>query len=166
MTTSKSLTAQKVLDELRKCGITHIVWLPDSEARFMYDAIMSLDDVTLVPICHEAEAAAIAAGLIVGGKKPIVLHQNTGFFEAGDSLRGLIINTKLPLLLMLGYRGWQGGGPMEDTAGIYIEPILDAWGINHYLVDSDSEIKTISAAYKEAHDTNRPVAVLIGKEYK
>lgn len=163
---SKPLTAQKVLNELKKCGITHIVWLPDSEARFMYDAMKNLPGIALVPVCHEAEAPAIAAGLIVGGKNPVVLHQNTGFFECGDSLRGVILDTKLPLLIMLGYRGYRGGGKLSGSAAIYLEPILDAWGIKHYLLESDDDVKKISLAYQEAHDTSHPVAVLIGKEYE
>lgn len=163
---TKPLTAQKILDELKKCGITHIVWLPDSEARFMYDAMKKLPGVTLVPVCREAEAPAIAAGLITGGKNPIVLQQNTGFFECGDSLRGVIMDTKLPLLLILGYRGYRSGGKLVGSAAIYLEPILDAWGIKHYLMENDDDVGKISLAYQEANATNRPVAVLIGKEYE
>ena len=118
--TSKSLTAKRVLDEIKKCGATHIVWLPDSEANFMYEAMMSQGEITLVPICREGEAIAIATGLMLGGKKPVVLHQNTGFFEAGDSVRGLGLNLELPLLLLIGYRGWRSGGTMTDSAAIFL----------------------------------------------
>ena len=162
---AKPLTDLKILDELKKCVITHIIWLPDSEARFMYDAMKDVPSITLVPVCHEAEAPAIAAGLTVAGKKPIVLIQNTGFFECGDSLRGTILDIKLPLLLMLGYRGYRSG-KLSGTAAIYLEPILDAWGIKHYLLESDDDINKISAAYKQTNETSHPVAVLIGKEYE
>ncbi|MFC1977433.1 thiamine pyrophosphate-binding protein [Chloroflexota bacterium] len=163
---SKSLTADGVLDELKKCGITHIVWLPDSEARFMYDAMMSQNDITLVPICREGEAIAIAAGLTLGGKKPVVLHQNTGFFESGDSIRGLGLDLPLPLLLLIGYRGWQRHAPITDSAAIFLEPILDTWGINHYLIETDDDLTRLSDGYKETQETNKPVAILIGKEYQ
>jgi sulfopyruvate decarboxylase TPP-binding subunit len=163
---SKSLTAERVLDELKKCGITHIVWLADSEARFMYDAMMSQNDITLVPICREGEAIAIAAGLTLGGKKPVVLHQNTGFFESGDSVRGLGLDLPLPLLILIGYRGWRRDAPITDSAAIFLEPILDTWGINHYLVESDDDLIRLSAGYKETQETNKPVAILIGREYQ
>jgi len=164
--TSNSLTAKRVLDELKKCGVTHIVWLPDSEARFMYEAMMSQHEITLIPICREGEAIAIATGLILGGKKPVVLHQNTGFFEAGDSVRGLGLNLGLPLLLLIGYRGWRRNGAMTDSAAIFLEPILDTWGIKHYLIETDEDVARISAGYQEVQETNRPVAILIGKEYR
>ena len=164
--TSTSLTAHKVLNELKKCGITHIVWLADSETRFMYEAMMNQRELTLVPICREGEAIAIAAGLMLGGREPVVLHQSTGFFESGDSVRGLALDLQLPLLLLIGHRGWWRDAPMTDSAAIFIEPILDAWGIKHYLVETDEDVERISISYKEAHETNRPVAILIGREYE
>ncbi len=163
---SKSLTAERVLDELKKCGITHIVWLPSSEARFIYDAMISQNDITLVPICREGEAIAIAAGLTLGGKKPVVLHQSTGFFESGDSVRGLGLDLPLPLLMLIGYRGWQHDAPITDSAAIFLEPILDTWGINHYLVETDDDLTRLSTGYKETQETNKPVAILIGREYR
>lgn len=167
MTThSTSLTAVRILDQLKKCGITHIIWLPDSESRFMYEAMMSQHELTLVPICREGEAIAIAAGLMLGGKEPVVLHQNTGFFESGDSVRGLALDLQLPLLLLIGYRGWQRNTPLTDSAAIFIEPILDTWGIKHYLVEADEDVERISMGYKQAHETNKPVAILIGREYE
>ena len=163
--TDDALTARRVLDEIEKCGITHIVWLPESETKFMYDA-MAQRDITLVPVCREGEAIAIAMGLILGGKKPAVLHQNTGFFESGDSIRGLALELGLPVLLLIGYRGWQRNAPVTDTAAIYLEPILDAWGIKHYLIETDRDVEKISAAYNESQSTSKPVAVLIGSEYQ
>ena len=163
---SASLTANRILDELKKCGITHIIWLPDSENRFMYEAIKSQPDFTLVPVCREGEATAIAAGLMLGGKEPVVLHQNTGFFESGDSVAGLALYLKFPLLLLIGYRGYQRDTPITDLAAVFIEPILDAWGIKHYLMETDEDVEKISLGFKEAHETQKPVAVLIGKEYQ
>jgi len=161
---SRQLTADKIIAELKKCGITHIVCLPDGETQFLYDAITSRSDFALVPVCREGEAIAIAAGLILGGKVPVVLHQNTGFFESGDSVRGSALDLHLPLLLFIGYRGWRHNSPLTDSAAVFIEPVLDAWGIKHYLMETDEDVGIISLAWKEAHENQKPVAILIGKE--
>lgn len=160
----RSLTPGRILQELKKCGITHIVWLPDTESRFMYEAIKSEKEIRLIQVCREGEAIAVAMGLWLGGKNPVVLHQNTGLFESGDSIRGLALDLHLPLLLMIGYRGWKRNSQITDSAAVFTEPILDAWGIKHYLVESDNSTERISLAYKEAHENNNPVAVLIGRE--
>ncbi|RMF92049.1 MAG: hypothetical protein D6736_04135 [Nitrospinota bacterium] len=160
--------AQLVVEELKKCGITHVVWLPDSETKYMYDALVATPELSLVPVCREGESFAIAAGLYLGGKNPAVLIQNTGFLESGDALRGTVLALKMPLLVMIGYRGYHGmlaGKKPVDTAAVYTEPILKAWGLPYYLVDTDQDVGNISLAYKEARETSQPVVALIGREY-
>jgi sulfopyruvate decarboxylase TPP-binding subunit len=154
------LTAERILDELKKCGVTHIVWLLGSELRFMYEAMISQKEITLVPFCREGEGVAIAAGLILGGKKPVMLYQNAGLYEAGDSIRLVSFELHLPLLMLIGYRGWRE----TDSAGIILEPTLDAWGIKYYLVQSDEDVEKVSIGDKEAQETNKPVAILIVRE--
>jgi sulfopyruvate decarboxylase subunit alpha len=157
-----------VVEAMQKCGVTHVVWLPDSESRFMYDALSATPAVKLVPVCREGEAFGIAAGLQLGGKTPVVLIQNTGLFESGDVLRGTFLNMQLPLLLMVGYRGYHEmvtkQGPL-DSAAVFTEPILNAWGITHYLVDTDDDVDKIAKAFQESRDKQCPVAILIGREY-
>lgn len=131
----------------------------------MYPALSKDPDITLVPVCREGETIPLAAGLWLGGKRPIVMHQCSGFYEAGDSVRGLALDLKLPLLLMLGYRGWRADKPPTDSAATFIEPILKTWGIKYYLLESDADAEIISRAYREANETSRPVAVLILKEF-
>jgi len=160
VTQEMGLTAERVLDELKKCGVTHIVWLLGSELRFMYEAMISQKEITLVPFCREGEGVAIAAGLILGGKKPVMLYQNAGLYEAGDSIRLVSFELHLPLLMLIGYRGWRG----TDSAGIILEPTLDAWGIKYYLVQSDEDVEKVSIGDKEAQETNKPVAILIVRE--
>ena len=107
----------------------------------------------------------IAAGLWIGGKKPIVMIQNTGFFESGDSLRGLAVDIELPLVIMVGYRGWTRRGITRDSAAKITEPTLHAWRLNYYLVETDVDVERISVVFEEAEQTQRPVAVLVGAEY-
>ncbi len=158
------LTPGAILEQLNRNGVTHVVWLPDSETNFMYEQMVKAD-LALVPVCREGESIAIAAGLWVGGKKPVVLIQNTGLFESGDSIRGLALDIDFPIVLMIGYRGWTRHGATPDSAGRFTEPILHAWGINYYLVEADEDAERISMAFEEAERLQRPVACLMGTEY-
>ena len=159
------LSPAAVIDQLHQNGVTHVVWLPDSETNFMYEQMADDESIDIVAICREGESLAIAAGLWVGGKKPVVMIQNTGLFESGDSIRGLGNDIDIPLVLIIGYRGWTRHGITDDSAARYTEPTLHAWGINYYLVEKDSDADRISAAFEEAQRTQRPVACLIGAEY-
>jgi sulfopyruvate decarboxylase TPP-binding subunit len=163
---SGMLTARNVVDTLAGLGITHIVWLPDTESGFLYETLRDETRLNLVPVCREGEAVPIAAGLMVAGQKPVVIIQSTGLFESGDSLRGMAIDYGLPLLFLIGYRGYEGGRPSADSAATYLEPILNAWGVPYYLIDTNAGLDLVPKAYRQAQEESRPVAVLIGREYE
>jgi len=166
MTSQQSLlNPSSVIEQFKKNGITHVVWLPDSETNWMYIAMQEEPSFDLIPVTREGEALAIAAGLYAGGKKPVCLIQNTGMFESGDSIRGIALDVNLPVVMMIGYRGWTRHGVTPDSAARFTEPILDAWGIKYYLVESDADADRISTAFDEAEATNRPVAILVGDEF-
>ena len=131
----------------------------------MYELMTREEELKIVPVCREGESMAIAAGVWVGGQKPVVLIQNTGMFEAGDSIRGLGIDLEFPLVMMIGYRGWTRHGITKDSAARFTEPILHAYGINYYLIESNDDVGRISDAFEEAERTRKPVACLLGAEY-
>jgi sulfopyruvate decarboxylase TPP-binding subunit len=162
---SEVLRPATILQELKKNRVTHLIWLPDSETNFMYRRLVEDGSMDLVPVCREGESIAIAAGLWIGGKVPVVLIQNTGLFESGDSIRGVGLDVSLPLVMMVGYRGWTRHGVTADSAARFTEPILHTWGIDYYLVESDEDVGRVSIAFDEAQRAQRPVAVLVGSEY-
>jgi sulfopyruvate decarboxylase TPP-binding subunit len=165
-TSPPALTARIMVDTLKRCGVTHMVWLPDTESGFLHQTLHDDPDLTLVPVAREGETFAIALGLLAGGKQPAVCIQNTGFFESGDSVRGLWLDLKLPILALIGYRGYEGGGPSEDSAATYLEPVLRAWGIPYEIVEDDAQVaETVPRMYRQAAERPGPAAVLIGGEY-
>ena len=133
------LSPQTVLDEMKKHGVTHVVWLPDSETNWLYTLMKAEPSITLVAVPREGTAMSIASGLHAGGAKPIVL--------------------------MVGLRGWTRHGVTTDTAATYTERFLNAFNINYYLVENDADAPRIDVAFKEAAKNKRPVAILVGDEY-
>ena len=160
-----ALSPETVLGEMKKNGVTHVVWLPDSETNWLYLLMKAEPSLRLVGVSREGHACSIAAGLAAGGQKPLILIQNTGMMESGNSIRGWLLGLNVPVVLMVGYRGWTRHGVTQDTAATYTERFLMAFGLNYYLVESDADAERISTAFAEAERTRRPVVVLVGDEY-
>ena len=160
------LRPEVVIEQFKKNGVTHVVWLPDSETNWLYLLMKAEPSLDLIPVSREGQAMSIASGLSVGGQMPVVLIQNTGMMESGDSIRGWGLGLNIPLVLLVGYRGWtrHGGNRPSDVAN-FTEPFLNALGINYYLIEHDDDAPRISLAFEEAARTKRPVAVLVGDEY-
>ena len=159
------LSPQVMLDEMKKNGVTDVVWLPDSETNFLYELMQAEPSLRLIPVSREGLAFSLAAGLSAGGKTPIILIQNTGLMESGDSLRGWALGLNVPVVMLVGYRGWTRHGVNQDTAATYTERFLNAFGINYYLVETSADASRISIAFEEARRMRRPVAVLVADEY-
>jgi sulfopyruvate decarboxylase subunit alpha len=159
------LQPETLVDEFKKNGVTHIVTIPDSETNYLYELMKEQDWLDVIPASREGETFAIALGLIVGGKVPVCVIQNTGMMESGDSIRGMALDSGFPLVMLVGYRGWNRHGVITDTAAKYTETFLHAMGVNYYLVEHDDDALRISIAFEEAKATKRPVAVLVGDEY-
>ena len=159
------LRPETMVAEFKKNGVTHVVTIPDSETNYLYELMAEQDWLEVVPVSREGEAWGTAMGLNIAGKVPVVLVQNTGMLESGDSIRGMAIDAGFPLVMVIGYRGWNRRGVITDSVAKYTEPFLTAFGINYYLVEQNEDGERISTAFEEARATSGPVAILIGDEY-
>lgn len=164
-TEAAALSPETVLRQMKQNGVTDVVWLPDSETNWLYLLMQADPDLRLVGVTREGHACSIAAGLHAGGRKPMILIQNTGMMESGDSIRGWLMGLQVPVVLMVGYRGYTRHGVNRDTAASYTERFLMAFDIPFYLVEGDADAERISVAFAEAERTKKPVVVLVGDEY-
>ena len=97
--------------------------------------------------------------------KPLILIQNTGMMESGDSIRGWLHRAACAgradgrlSRLDAAWREHRYRGDLHRT-------VPDAFDLNYYLVESDADAPRISIAFEEAEHTQRPVVVLVGDEY-
>src|ERR1700722_8666772 len=100
MADAAALSPETVMRQMKQNGVTDIVWLPDSETNWLFLLMQADPDLRLVGVTREGHACSIAAGLFAGGRKPMMLIQNTGMMESGDSIRAWQIGWKLPIVLM------------------------------------------------------------------
>jgi sulfopyruvate decarboxylase subunit alpha len=160
-----ALSPDSVIEQMRNNGVSHVVWLPDSETNHLFLKMRQDSSLALVGVSREGHACSIAAGLYAGGAKPIILIQNTGLMESGDSLRGWLFNLKAPVVFLVGYRGYTRHGVNKDSAATYTERFLMAFDLPFYMIESNDDAERISVAFAEAERTSRPVVVLVADEF-
>lgn len=159
-------------------GVTHIVGLPDSISAPLLDRLPE-HGIRLVRVTREGETFAVAAGLWLGGASPVVVIQNTGLLESGDALRGTAIRMGVPLVVVVTCRGYaklkgMGIDPAGasraretlvrayiDTAALFTEPTLAAWGVPFLLCESAADLPRAREAFETARAEERPVALLL-----
>jgi len=176
------MQAKLVLEELKKCGITHVVGLPDNSSAALFSLLARDDSIRLITVTREGEAFAVASGLWIGGMTPAVLIQNTGFLESGDGFRGTALRMRIPLLCLITCRGYArngvraaGGNPAQrdvddfsrpdlDSVALMTEPTLDAWGLPYDFLRTDADLAKIPEAFRRAGMESRPIALLATRD--
>jgi len=113
---------------LEASPFTHLVWIPDSHLG-TWDAALAKSRLAPIRPAREGEAVGIAAGLMLGGATPLVAIQCTGFFEAGDAVRNVAHDMKLPLKMIVGVRSWRAmqAGKTGDNCPHFAETLVRAW---------------------------------------
>jgi sulfopyruvate decarboxylase subunit alpha len=159
------LDGPSVVQVLKRGGVTHVIWLPDSDLGTWEAALTGPNGLPLVRVCREGEAFAVAAGLLIGGQRPIVIVQCTGLFEAGDALRNVVHDLKLPLFMIVGVRSYRAHqqGKSKDSCPVFTEPILRAWQIPYTLLDDRHGANDLDQAYRQAQAHGQAAAVLIAE---
>ena len=157
-------SAQKIVNELKKQEITHAVGVPDNGSARIYELLRAEPGIEVITVTREGEAFAIASGLYVGGKKPVIIIQNTGFLESGDAIRGTVVNMRVPVVVFIGYRGYHNrdaDGQWVDSVATFLEPTLKAWNLPYEMLETDTDIPCIQKAFDTTVSTSLPAAVLL-----
>jgi sulfopyruvate decarboxylase TPP-binding subunit len=159
------LAGESLKDILVDCGVTHVVWIPDSSTGAWDAALSSANALTLIRVCREGEAVAVAAGLLLGGKKPVVIIQCTGLFEAGDSLRNFVHDFGLPIFVLVGLRNYYAyrQGRSRDSAPRFAESIVQAWQIPYIILEDTSLKDDLAAIYTRSVKEKRPQVVFLAE---
>jgi sulfopyruvate decarboxylase TPP-binding subunit len=159
------LDGPSVVAALQDCGVTHVVWIPDSDIGQWEPALSSASGLQLLRVCREGEAIALAAGLHLGGQNPIVVIQCTGLFEAGDTLRNILYDLHLPLFLIVGVRSYHAHqkGTSTDSCPVFTEPIVQAWRIPYAVFDRNHTAGDLASMYRKARSKGESFAVLLAE---
>jgi sulfopyruvate decarboxylase TPP-binding subunit len=156
---------ERIFAAIRAAGATHVVTVPDTHQRTLLRVLAQQSDVGLVSVCTEDEVLGINLGLYMGGRRPLLLMQNTGFYASLNSMRGICLDAKVPACLLIGEHGRDSSLPSKENRGRTVnllEPTLELWRIPYYRLDFESDLGNISTALERAWESRGPVAVIVG----
>jgi phosphonopyruvate decarboxylase len=111
---------------------------------------------------REDVAVGLAAGAWLGGRRPVVVMQNSGLGTSLNALASLSLMYGLPALLLVTWRGYQGKDAPEHILMGEISPgLLDLLGIPYRVLSPDSIEEHLAWATRELDAREIPVALLV-----
>jgi sulfopyruvate decarboxylase subunit alpha len=155
-----------IYEALKECDVRLMSALPETWLVHLIRLADEDPDTILVRLAKEEEAVGISAGAHFAGVKSAMLMQNHGFLAAINGIVSFAHLYKIPLLMLISYRGTLGErDPWQTQGGNVTEPVLKALRIPYFFLDSvETAKKRIRHAQTLAESSLQPVALLLMRD--
>ena len=118
----KEIHQRKILDYLVKNKIENFIGVPDSTMKYFIDQGFKCKKVLITT--REDEAIGIASGFALSKSKSLVFMQNAGFANSISTITSLVQLYKIPLIFLIGWRGYLKKDAPEHVNIGKIQPYL------------------------------------------
>ena len=161
------LKGSSIIAAIKASGVEFILSVPDIvTSGGLLRPIARDPDFKLIRVCKEDECIGIASGLSYCDKRALTLIQHTGLLDSINAIRGVAVEYGQPICMMIGLLQHDPYTTPRNSPryGVrIIEPILDAMGIPHHLINEEPDVAKIKPAIDDAYAKSHPVALLIGR---
>jgi len=159
-------SSQVIYDALKANGIRLLSALPETWLGHLLRMAEDDPEMVLVRLAKEEEGVGISAGAHMAGVKSAMLMQNHGFLASINGIVSLTHLYKIPLLMLISYRGEFGErDPWQTEGGGVTEDLLRALRIPFEYLDSQEHVAArIRKAQTLASSANKPVALLLCRD--
>ena len=118
----KEIHQRRMFDYLSKNIIENFIGVPDSTMKYFIDQGFKKNKILIST--KEEEAIGIAAGMSMSRSNSLVFMQNAGFANSLSTITSLIQLYKIPMIFLIGWRGFLKNDAPEHTKIGKIQPKL------------------------------------------
>jgi len=152
--------AQELIDS----GYDFFTGVPCTIVGNLITTLTDRPDIIYIPAVREDAAVGVASGAYMAGKIPVVLMQNSGLGQCLNTLTSLNLIYKLPCLLIVTWRGFEGkDAPEHLVMGRTCNKLLDTIGIQHHDFNHDNVKSLVNMSYKLVTENREPIVLFLKK---
>jgi sulfopyruvate decarboxylase subunit alpha len=158
-------SSQRVYDALKACGVRLLSVLPETWLVHLVSLAEADPEMTLVRLAKEEEGVGVSVGAHLAGVRSAMLMQNHGLLASVNGIVSLAQLYRVPLLMLVSYRGGFGEEhPWQTEGGGVTEDLLRALRIPYRALERAEEVAgELRAAQNLAEASLRPVALLLAR---
>ena len=164
-----SISATEVVSGLQRNRVDHVVTVPDWVQLSLHQRLHEgVPGIRLINCSNENQCLTVAAGLQLGGRRPLLVMQNQGLYNCTNTLRAVGLDAHIPLVLMVGQFGREYanfGHPSTSSRRVMVnllEPLLNTLGVPYHRLETPADLTAMDIAFTQAEKRNGPVALLVG----
>ena len=156
-------TQKKIFDYLLHNKIKNFIGVPDSTMKHFIK--QGLKKKKILITTSEEEAIGIAVGLFLTNQPALVFMQNAGFGNSISTITSLVQLYKIPLIFLIGWRGYLKGDAPEHLKIGKIQPkLLRTIGLTNKIISS-TNWKRVCGWALDQNKKGIPCALIIKREF-
>ena len=153
----------KVFNFLQKNDIENFVGVPDSTLKEFIS--YGLKKQKIIVTTREEEAIGIASGMSLSGSNSLVFMQNAGFANSLSTITSLVKLYKIPIIFLIGWRGYLKDDAPEHTMIGKIQPdLIKTIELPSKILSENNWEKNCKWALKKIKN-NSPCALIVKREF-
>tara|TARA_B100002049_G_C15982030_1_gene333457 strand:+ start:108 stop:596 length:489 start_codon:yes stop_codon:yes gene_type:complete len=159
----KETYQREIFDYLIKNKIKNFVGVPDSTMKYFIDQGLKYKKVLITT--REDEAIGIATGFALSKSNSLVFMQNAGFANSISTITSLIQLYEIPLIFLIGWRGFLSDDAPEHVKIGKIQPkLLNALSLENRILSEKNWKKNCDWAISKIKK-NIPCVLIIKREF-
>ncbi len=163
-----SVPASAAVAAMQRNRVDHVVTVPDWVQLALHQRLEAgVPGVRLVNCSSENQVVTVGAGLVIGGKRPLLVMQNQGLYNCINTLRAVCLDAKVPLVFMVGQFGrefdnlGQPSTASRRTMVRIMEPLLRSIGVPFLCLDGEQDLPLMDEAFAMAEQQSGAVVLLV-----
>jgi sulfopyruvate decarboxylase subunit alpha len=158
------LSSEIFIEKLRGNGFDFFTGVPCSLLSGLIAQLEADQEVGYIPSVREDAGVGLCAGAYMGGKQPVLLMQNSGFGYSLNAFTSLNLIYKIPVLVIMSWRGCGGkDAPEHIIMGDINEQLLETSGMQYAVLDENNADQVLATALKKINDEKVPYTLLVKK---
>ena len=163
------IEARSFVETAKLAGFSLYTGVPCSYVKPFINYVIDAPDLSYVGAANEGDAVAIATGAELGGRRAVVMMQNSGLGNAVSPLTSLNAIFKLPVLMIVTLRGEPGGPhdePQHELMGQITTKMLELMNVGwmYFPTEEKDVAGAIEKAVSHMAKTSLPFCFVMKKD--
>jgi len=159
----KPNTQKKFFDYLIKNNIQNFIGVPDSTLKYFIGQGLKKNKILITT--REEEAIGIATGMALSQNPSLVFMQNAGFANSISTITSLVQLYEIPLIFLIGWRGYLKNDAPEHTKIGKIQPkLIEILALDSKIITEKNWKVSCKWALKKIQN-QKPCALIVKRDF-
>ena len=159
----KPNTQKKIFDYLIKNKIQNFIGVPDSTLKYFIEQGLKKNKILITT--REEEAIGIAVGMTLSQSSSVVFMQNAGFANSISTITSLVQLYEIPLIFLIGWRGYlKNDAPEHEKIGKIQPKLIEILALDSKIITEKNWRISCNWALKNIRD-QKSCALIVKRDF-